>query len=155
MFKISTKGDYGLLLLTALAEKTSAGRKFVSLKEIADEKKLSLPYISRIIIPLKDAGLVESKEGRDGGYRLSKSPEKITIMEILELLEGPVAPVRCCEKKTAKCGSETFCNVKHTWLAAKILLAKFLRNTTLADTIPNAKLKVRNSKTQQNKASHS
>ncbi|MEK7523636.1 MAG: Rrf2 family transcriptional regulator [Patescibacteria group bacterium] len=135
MFKVSTKGDYGLLLLSALAEKMREGKKFVALKEIAEAKNLSLSYLSQIIIPLKEAGLVTSKEGREGGYCLSRSAREITIMEILETLEGPVSPVRCCENKGAKCGSESQCNIKFTWQDAKIVLTQFLKSKTLEDTL--------------------
>lgn len=142
MFKISTKGDYGLLLLSALAEKTGDGRTFVSLKEIARAKKLSLSYLSQIIIPLKNAGFVLSKEGKEGGYRLARPANKITIMEILEALEGPILPVKCCcggvrgkELKEGKCASEAYCGMKATWMGAKMMLANFLRKKTLADTM--------------------
>lgn len=140
MFKISTKGDYGLLLLSALAEKTKEGREFVSLKEIAEAKKLSSQYLSQIILPLKEAGLVKSKEGRDGGYALARPAREITVMEILETLEGPVTPVRCCGNEKAKCGSEPMCNVKFTWQSAKSLLIHFLRTKTLEDTINKSPL---------------
>ncbi|MBI5412924.1 Rrf2 family transcriptional regulator [Candidatus Peregrinibacteria bacterium] len=135
MFKISTKGDYGLLLLSALAQRLNCGKKYVSLKEIAQAKNLSLSYISQIILPLKKAGLVTSKEGRDGGYSLSKPANKISIMEILEALEGPLMPTRCCSDKSAKCGNEALCNLKFTWRAAKSMLADFLSAKTLADTL--------------------
>jgi Rrf2 family cysteine metabolism transcriptional repressor len=135
MFKISTKGDYGLLLLSALAEKMKEGREFVSLKEVAQAKKLSLPYLSQIVIPLKEARLVKSKEGREGGYALARPAREISIMEILEVLEGPVAPVRCCDKKKGKCGSEPYCQVKFTWQSAKSMLVYFLKTKTLEDTI--------------------
>lgn len=135
MFKVSTKGDYGLLLLSALAEKMREGKKFVALKEIAEAKKLSLSYLSQIIIPLKEAGLVTSKEGREGGYCLSRAAREITIMEILETLEGPVSPVRCCEDKGVKCESESSCNVKFTWQDAKSMLIQFLGSKTLEDTL--------------------
>ncbi|MBI2638704.1 Rrf2 family transcriptional regulator [Candidatus Peregrinibacteria bacterium] len=138
MFKISTRGDYGLLMLSALAEKMKSGKQYVSLKEVAEAKKLSIPYLSQIIIPLKEAGLVKSKEGRDGGYALKKPANEITIMEILEVLEGPVTPVRCCGDKKAKCGSEPMCNVKFTWQSAKSLLIHFLRTKTLEDTLRQA-----------------
>lgn len=140
MFKISTKGDYGLLLLSALAEKTKEGREFVSLKEVAEAKKLSISYLSQIIIPLKEAGLVKSKEGRDGGYALARPAREITVMEILETLEGPVTPVRCCGNEKAKCGSEPMCNVKFTWQSAKALLIHFLRTKTLEDTLNKSTL---------------
>lgn len=135
MFKISTKGDYGLLLLSALAEKIKDGRQYVALKEIAEAKKLSLSYLSQIIIPLKEAGLVKSKEGREGGYTLARPAREITVMEILEVLEGPVTPVRCCGDETKKCGSESCCNVKFTWRDAKSMLIQFLRTKTLEDTL--------------------
>lgn len=140
MFNISTKGDYGLLLLSCIAEKMAKGQKFVSLKEIAQEKRLSADYLSQIVMPLKKAGLLISKEGRIGGYRLSKPAGKITLMEILEVLEGPVALVACCaNKKNAgkkiKCSREKTCRVKSTWQIAKIMLIQFLRTKTLADTL--------------------
>ncbi len=135
MFKVSTKGDYGLLLLSGIAEKMNSGRKFVSLKEIADEKKLSLRYLSQIILPLKKAGFVKSREGRIGGYMLVKQPSKIRIIEILELLEGRLAPVRCCEKRTEKCGSAGKCNLKGMWMQAKFMLFQFLSKKTLEDLL--------------------
>lgn len=135
MFKISTKGDYGLLFLSALAEKASKGRKFVSLNEIAKEKRLSLPYLSQIALPLREAGLIFSKEGKSGGYCLAKPANKITIMKILEALEGPVEPVKCCKLKSASCECESVCAMKSTWMDAKKILADFLKKKTLADTI--------------------
>ena len=135
MFKISTKGDYGLLLLSGIAEQQRAGKRFVSLKEIAAKKHLSLPYLSQIITPLKEAGLVSSKEGRDGGYALTRAPRDISMMEILEVLEGPVSPVRCCGNEKGKCGSEAYCNVKSTWQDANRMLSNFLRTKTLEDAL--------------------
>lgn len=139
MFKISTKGDYGLLLLSALAESYQNSETFVALKEIAKAKNLSLSYISQIIIPLKNAGLVESKEGHLGGYRLAKPPREISMMEVLEALEGPITPVRCCDNKAGKCGSESYCNVKYTWQDARTLLAQFLKTRTLDDILQHPK----------------
>lgn len=146
MFKVSTKGDYGLLVLSALAQAAqaknaaSAGAtaktEFVPLKTIADEKHLSLSYVSQIIVPLKQACLVESKEGREGGYRLAKDPHEISLLEVLEVLEGPVAPVKCCAK-SALCACEPQCKVKNTWRQAQSLLKDFLENRTLADMIHN------------------
>lgn len=135
MFKISTRGDYGLLLLSTLASKTREGATFVSLREVAKEKKLPLPYLEQIVIPLKRAGLIESREGKGGGYRLSRAPREITMMEVLEVLEGPVTPVRCCGNTEKKCGSESLCNVKSSWQDAQSMLIQFFKNRTLQDTI--------------------
>lgn len=149
MFKISTRGDYGLLFLSALAEKLQNGRQFVSLKEIVAEKHLSLSYLTQIALPLKRAGILKSKEGREGGYALAKKPTEIRLIEVLEILEGPVAPVRCCESnyggaKPKKCGSENFCNVKSVWHAAQLQLKQFLSSKTLADTLSHKNLYVPN-----------
>src|SRR3989344_1308713 len=126
MFKVSTKGDYGLLFLSALAQFMREGKKYVALKEISKAKHLSLPYLSQIASKLRAAGLVESKEGREGGYCLSRPAAEISLISILEALEGPVEPVRCCGNKAGKCGSEPYCNVKFTWQSAKTMMVHFL-----------------------------
>jgi Rrf2 family protein len=132
MFKISTKGDYGLLLMQALAE--CDNEEFVSLKKVADEKQLSSSYLSQIVIPLKEAGLVESKEGLRGGYRLTKPSEKITMLEILEALEGKIAPTKCIEEDDCSgCKCSDGCNVKNTWREATDMLHHFLSSRTLRD----------------------
>ena len=136
MFKVSTKGDYGLLLMTALAEHfIQNGVAIVSLKMIAEEKNLSLSYISQLILPLKNAGLVLSKEGLGGGYRLAKHPSQISLLEILEALEGPIAPVRCCNEKADKCQCESSCNAKSAWHDAISLLQHHLESRKLFDLI--------------------
>lgn len=135
MFNISTRGDYGLLTLSALAEFKKEGRTYVSLKDIGAAKKLSVKYLSNIIAPLKRAGLVTSKEGRDGGYALAKEPREITMLQVLEVLEGPVSPVRCCDNAKGVCGSEQYCQMKFNWRDAKMLLINFLKNRTLEEAI--------------------
>jgi Rrf2 family protein len=134
MFEISTKGDYGLLLLAELGRSEISGKKHISLKEIAEENGLSTRYLAEIAAILKKAGLVKSKEGKNGGYFLSKTPAKISVMEILEALEGPITPVPCCNKgKSSVCGRAARCGVRSTWLGAKLMLTQFLRKKTLAD----------------------
>lgn len=135
MFKISTRGDYGLLFLSGLAIAHREGQDFVSLKEIAKKKNLSLPYLSQIVMPLREAGFLESKEGKGGGYRLKKAPREITMMDVLQVLEGKVSPVRCCSNTAGKCGSESYCNVKSTWKDATHMLTQFLKKKTLEDII--------------------
>ena len=139
MFKISTRGDYGLLFMASLGEYYREGRSFVSLKKVAERKKLSLRYLSQIVVPLKEAGLVVSKEGREGGYALARGPGEITMMEVLEILEGPVASVKCCEEKTAgMCCSEGECTVKGTWQEAQKVMVDFLKSKTLADMLKDS-----------------
>lgn len=134
MFHISTKGDYGLVLLSTLAAHQAQGKVKVSLREVAGEKKLPLKYLSEIAHDLKAAGIITSKEGRDGGYTLAKTPSEISLIDVLEALEGPVEPVKCCSKEK-NCTIQSSCGVKNTWKEATNMMREFLKNKTLADTI--------------------
>ena len=127
MFKVSTKGDYGLVLLSALAE--SASREFLSLSAVAKAKHLSVQYLSQIVLPLKEAGIVESKEGKRGGYRLAKGPSEITLMEVLEVLEGGIKPVPCCDGTgETECERAGNCSIEDVWRDASDLMRHFLEN---------------------------
>lgn len=135
MFSISTKGDYGLLILSDIAQQQRAGKLCVSLSEIAEKKKLSLKYISQIATILKEAGFITSKEGKGGGYSLAKKPTEISLMQVLEALEGPVAPVKCSSEQKDLCHCEASCGMKNTWQGATTLLKDYLSSKTLADTL--------------------
>ena len=82
------------------------------------------------------AGFVESREGLGGGYRLAKDPSEINLMEVLEILEGGVTPVKCCGESNdgKRCGSEPQCGMKGVWHDAQNLIRHFLKGKTLADT---------------------
>ncbi len=129
-------------MMTALAEKYTAKARmpnaFISLKKIAEEKHLSFSYLSQLVLPMKKSGLVESKEGLNGGYRLSRDPSKITLMEILETTEGKIAPVKCCgetNEKKEPCQCESVCGVKYAWQDAIELLANYLSSIKLSDLL--------------------
>jgi Rrf2 family cysteine metabolism transcriptional repressor len=86
--KLSTKGRYGVKALFDLASQQGAGP--VSLKSIAERQGLSEHYLEQLAAPLRKAGLVSSVRGAQGGYVLGRPPEKITIGDILRVLEGPI-----------------------------------------------------------------
>ena len=134
MFNISTKGDYGLLLLSTLAAAMKKGRKFTALREVADTKHMPLKYLAEIALELKKAGIVTSKEGRDGGYSLVQDAEHIKLLDVLEALEGKIEPVKCCSK-VKTCACESACSMKSTWREASTMMREFLKNKTLADTL--------------------
>lgn len=92
MFTLTKRADYGLSLLSTLAEKGRGGR--VSLKDLAD---LGMPraFMAKIATPLIEAGILNSKEGKGGGFALNYDPKEIQIREALEAIEGKVEPV-CC-----------------------------------------------------------
>lgn len=91
MMKISTKGQYALLIMTELAEQPAD--KFIPLKLLSHRHNLSVKYLEQILIQLSKAGLVVGVRGSNGGYKLVKKTEEYTTGEILRALEGDLSPV--------------------------------------------------------------
>ena len=91
MMKISTKGQYALLIMTELAEQPED--KFIPLKLLSHRHNLSIKYLEQILIQLSKAGLVVGVRGSNGGYKLVKKTEEYTTGEILRALEGDLSPV--------------------------------------------------------------
>jgi len=100
MLNITKKADYGLLMLTSLANENL--NSFIPLKQLASNQDLPYKFLSQIAIELKAGGIIESKEGFGGGYRLKRPAKNISISEILTLLEGPIAPMACFKGKACK-----------------------------------------------------
>ena len=91
MMKISTRGQYALLIMTELAEQ--AAEKFIPLKLLSHRHNMSVKYLEQILIQLSKAGLIKGVRGSNGGYRLVKKTEEYTTGEILRALEGDLSPV--------------------------------------------------------------
>lgn len=128
MLKISKKGDYGLLLLTAL---TGEGRgRAVSLSKLAREKKMPYKYLSQIAPLLVGAGILDSREGSGGGYFLKREAKRISVWEVLELLEGPLAPVACMRQG---CRCENDCGQREMLTQMAEGLKEQMRKMTIAD----------------------
>jgi Rrf2 family transcriptional regulator, cysteine metabolism repressor len=108
MIKVSTRGDYGTVLMAYLARNYSSG--VVPLSEVARKERLSFSYLQRIANVLRKAGLLEAKEGVKGGLRLSRVPSKISMGEVITALEGPMELVRC-----GSCKIVNFCPSQKPW----------------------------------------
>ena len=91
MMKISTKGQYALLIMTELAQQPAD--KFIPLKLLSHRHNLSVKYLEQILIQLSKAGLVAGVRGSNGGYKLVKPTEQYTTGQILRALEGDLSPV--------------------------------------------------------------
>ena len=128
MFGISKKVDYGLESMINLAKKFGQGP--VSLRVIARERKLPFKFLEQVIIPLREAGLIEAKSGRGGGYFLTKKPKEISVAEIVEILAGPVQVGACfgCPK-AALCGS------KDVWSEVGDKVREAIEGKTLAELV--------------------
>ena len=110
---ISTKGRYALRVMIDLAE--HAGEGPIPLKAIAERQTISKKYLEIIVKDLVGGGLVSGVSGKGGGYRLCRLPEEYSIGEILELTEGPLAPVACLSEGTVSCEHASECRTLSLW----------------------------------------
>jgi Rrf2 family protein len=94
--KLSTKSEYACLALIDLSEHYEKG--LIKIEEIATRKEIPKKYLEQILLSLNRAGYLRSKRGADGGYKLSKEPSKITVAEIVRLMDGALAPVESVSK---------------------------------------------------------
>ena len=133
MFNISTKSDYGLIVMVELAKKYQ--KDYLSLSHIAKDKKLSSAYLVQIIQPLIKANLIESKEGKGGGYKLLKKSSQISVLEIIEALEGPANLVKCLQNSKVKCSCFIDCDIKKFWPVIIEDVKSVLRKRKLNDLI--------------------
>src|SRR5512137_2031028 len=93
--QMSTRSRYGVRLMVALAVNWGGGTSL--LRDIARQEGISEKYLGQIIIPLKTAGMVTSHRGAHGGYSLGRPPRDITVKDVVEAIEGKIAPVPCVD----------------------------------------------------------
>ena len=127
--KISTKGRYGLRTLMDIATHQSAGP--VNLHDIAARQKISAKYLWQILTILKTAGLVRGTRGPKGGYVLLRPPEDITLLDIVQALEGPIVLVECTSDPSF-CPRESNCISRRIWSEISQTIRNALHTLTLA-----------------------
>ena len=143
----STRSEYGVRVMIELARR--GGETPVALAEIAEHERLPLAYLEHLAARLRRAGLIESRRGAHGGYLLAREPERITMAEVVEALEGRIAPVECITSSpdgTIRCTRESdpehVCTTKLLWTRVRGSIVRTLEQTTLAELIPTTKKKV-------------
>lgn len=128
---ISTRGRYSIRILLDIAE--HSGGNYIPMKEVAKRQEISLKYIEKIMPLLREGGLLDSSHGIGGGYRLARSPETITLWEILNLAEGDMAPVSCLGRGATACPRAAGCKTLPVWKGYYDLTEKYFSGITLAD----------------------
>ena len=136
--KLSTKGRYGVRALLDLA--LHQGEGLILLKDIARRQEVSLPYLEHLITPLIAAGLVKSTRGARGGVVLFKPPSEIKLSEVVELLEGSIAPVDCVNDPKV-CHRSAFCVARDVWSEMKDAMSQVLDSTTMQDLVERQRQK--------------
>lgn len=126
MFRLTTKSDYGLILLSNL----SRSKKLVSVSTVAKKNQISSKFLSQIANELKRAGYIKSKEGVTGGYTLAKKPAEIKILDVLKTLDGELVMGECFEDD-----HECSCGGKDIWMDMKKQLEETIGKKTVADLV--------------------
>jgi Rrf2 family transcriptional regulator, cysteine metabolism repressor len=136
----STRAEYGVRLMVELGRQ--AGEEPVALASVAESENLPLAYLEHLVAKLRKAGLVESQRGAHGGYRLGRAPEKIEMLEVVQALEGAIAPMECFQadpEGKVFCSHESdgdhACATKLLWTRVQGGVTKALAGTTLADLV--------------------
>ena len=112
----------------------------IQLKDVGRRQQISLSYLEHLIIPLISAGLIKSARGSNGGIWLAKPPEQIRLDEVVEILEGAIAPVDCVRNARA-CARSGKCATQDLWTELKVAMEKVLESTTLQDLVERQKRK--------------
>ena len=136
--KISTKGRYGLRILLDLAIHQSEKPRLI--RDIAQSQQISEKYISRLVIALRQAGMIRSVRGVNGGFHLDRKPEDITLLEVVEVMEGPLSIVDCVTAPK-KCFHSVNCAPREIWCKLNEDIRELMRRTTLADILASCKEK--------------
>ena len=131
MLRVTKLTDYATVVLTVLAARPGDVLSAADLAEIAG---LETPTVSKLLKPLAQAGLVSSQRGVHGGYRLNRAAHEITLVEIVEAMEGPLAMTECSQHDS-QCGIAKQCGVRANWRLINDVVADALRGVTLAQML--------------------
>ena len=130
---ISTKARYALRVMADLAQHQQEG--YIPLKDIAKRQEISEKYLEIILKSLVKNKMLKGVRGKGGGYRLTRSPEEYEIGEIIELTEGPLAPVACLRPDAEECSRRETCVTLPLWKKYNALIQDFFFHITLEDLI--------------------
>ena len=136
--QILKRTQYGLRAMVYLAAAFGKENNIRSLKEISQKENISFDYLEKIISQLEKKGLVGAKKGAKGGYFLKRSPQKISVGEVISTLESTMSPVKCLAKeksKRYKCPHRKSCKTLNVWKEIQDLLNSTLDSITLADLL--------------------
>jgi len=140
--KLSTRGEYALRALLVLGRDYQEDDSVVSIQEISRQQNIPKRFLEQILNDLKSARVVESKRGVAGGYRLSRSPEKITLAEVIRHVEGALAPVSCVSERfyeKCSCPDEARCAIRSVMKEARDAVVKVVERVTIAEMCERAR----------------
>ena len=134
MLRVTRLTDYASVVLTVLAARPC---EVLSAAELADRAGLEAPTVAKLLKPLAQAGLVEGFRGVHGGYRLARPAAQISLVEIVEAMEGPLAMTECSLHE-GTCGISAQCGARTNWRRINDVVADALRSVSLAQMLGDA-----------------
>lgn len=133
MIRMSKLTDYAIVILAHLAR----GGGTLTAQDLAGRSKVPLPTVSKLCKELSKAGLVVSQRGRHGGYGLARPAEQISVAEIVEALEGPIALTECSQPGAQTCGIEETCLARESWDPVSRAIHRALKDLPLSAIAPH------------------
>ena len=133
--RITTWGEYGLIVSVGLAR--HAGQGPVAARELAEQERLPHDYVEQILLRLRRAGLVESVRGAKGGYHLARSPQGITVKDVMDASEHVTFEVNCDLHPVdrQRCSADASCSIRPVWRMLEQRINEVLSGITLADLL--------------------
>ena len=128
---ISTHGRYAMRILVDLAE--NQNDSYITLKEIAERQEISEKYLEIIVKDLVRGKVIKGLRGKGGGYRLARPADEINVLEILQLMEGTLAPVACLGDGAKPCPRASICRTLPLWEGLDKVICAYLSGFTVQD----------------------
>lgn len=130
--KVTAKSRYALRILLDVA--LFGDERPRTIHEVADSQSISEKFISRIVVPLRHAGLLSSVRGGHGGLQLARLPEQITVLDVVEAMDGPVSLLACLTRPRA-CPKQGKCAAEDVWRRVNDGVVESMRAVRLSDVI--------------------
>jgi Rrf2 family protein len=134
--KLSKRGEYGLRALQDLARHHGGGP--IPNKVLAERNNVPARFLEQILLILKHGQIIRSQKGPNGGYYLARSPEDITLAEVIRLLDGPLAPISCVSETAFEpcgCPDMEACGLRRVMKNVRDMVSDVMENTVLADLV--------------------
>jgi Rrf2 family protein len=132
---MSRKAKYALIAIQHLARYYERGPRLIG--EIAEAEKLPKKFLELILLEMKNAGMLESKKGKGGGYVLAKAPDDISVAEVVRTIDGPLAPMRCASVTAPlpceECLDPATCGIRSAMKEARDAIAEVLERVTIGE----------------------
>src|SRR5580765_8290769 len=138
--KLSLRGEYALRALLVLG--LNYDREVVRIQTISQEQNIPKRFLEQILNDLKSAGIVQSRRGVAGGYRLARPPEQITFAAIVRHIEGALAPVSCVSEQfyeKCSCPDESRCAIRSVMKEIREAVVKIAERVTIADLVERSR----------------